>query len=211
SPSGGLFTYSLGLGKSGGGGGSAGGSSGGKHHLVLGPDIFRADGQEDTDETGEGAGPLAAANSAPGSAPSGSQSGHGFAQDAATPNPGFSTGVRETVTPPAAAFLYGEASQRLLPAVLPNLGQPTAPVLSAAAAPAAVLAGPASGSSSALLPGPRPPVSRVESGSATLASDEEPDEVPAARPAPRIDPVDTPLDPDAEAQVGVGSWQQGYD
>src|SRR5262245_30553026 len=40
SPSGGLFTYSLGLGKSGGGGGSAGGSSGGKHHLVLGPDIF---------------------------------------------------------------------------------------------------------------------------------------------------------------------------
>jgi len=51
----------------------------------------------------------------------------------------------------------------------------------------------------------------VESGSATLASEEEPDEVPAARPAPRIDPVDTPLDPDAEAQVGVGSWQQGYD
>jgi hypothetical protein len=106
---------------------------------------------------------------------------------------------------PAAAGIFqdGAGHLRLLPGVPLNLGPQAPPVLSIApAAPAAGAAGTDRDSTNDLVPGLRPPVSRVDSGGATPAGDEEPDEVPADRPAPRVEPAGTPVDQEAAAAIG---------
>jgi hypothetical protein len=187
SPTGSLFVYSLSIGQA-----SGGAATGGKHHLV-------AMGVENPDEN---------------------PAGDVFYQNAADdpenhapvpPGPGVGAAPPVTAAAealPAAGAVPGRAGHAPgLAGALSELGPQAPPVLLAAAPlPAVVPAGQTTGSPSVLVPGPRLPAPRLESGGATRADDEEPDVAPAETPAPGGGPAAVPPDPEAGAPVDDWVW-----
>jgi hypothetical protein len=202
SSTGSLFTYNLSVAKSGGSGG--GGAAG--HHLVV-------QGTENPDD--EGAGDVFYQNAAddPDHAGDVAHSPASSSSSTQTSDIALATGARKSGTLPAAAGAFQDGAGQA--AILVNLGPQTSPLLAAPTVPAALPARPDQGSSLLLVPGLRPPSSRVESGGGgAVTGDDQPGEVPAGRRVVGVDPVGspveppTPIDPEAAGQVGVGFQQQ---
>jgi hypothetical protein len=128
---------------------------------------------------------------------------------------GFATGMRGVTQPAAAAaFQDGAGTVGSLAGVQFNFGPRTAAVLSdAATVPAAGAVGSDRESATVLVPGLRPPVSRVDGGGAdeALPGDEAEGAAPAGPLSPRAQPADPPEDPDAEAQADVLLRQRARD
>jgi len=131
-----------------------------------------------------------------------------------TPEGAFVAAGRDlSLSSAATAIQNGSGTLPSQPGVLLNPGQPSALVLSITAADSAS-AGPAASwdFSSMLVPALWPPTLRLDSSSdLTLPEDEAQDLVPAEWLLPQAKPADTPLELGAEAQPGLGLWQQAYD
>jgi hypothetical protein len=211
SPTSSLLAYNLSMSSSGGGGGG--------HKLVLkgfdvpdGADVFYQNAADDPDNPGHVPHSLGSTSSP--TQTSDAALATGTSVGLALPMTAAAEVAPRAMPAAAGAFQDRADSERRLTAVLLDLGQQTPPVLLVATTPPAVVpAGPATGPSSVLLPGPRLPIPRVGSGSgdAAVASDEDPEVAPAGRPAQQAEPSGTPVEPEAGAQDGRRFSQRARD